>query len=483
MFSGLSVAAAYTLELFGWVLILLSISVWFSCLTLCHKRGTFSYLMCWWSFGLSFITGALYWIVEYISTNYIESKFLFLFTFLICVLSVPYLFAGIASYKFFRNSSIFLTPLMLVLIELAREYMVDFPIPSLTASYLFIDILPASFYRTYGSIGTSLLIYFLCFLLINIIFSSNINKNNYKIITSLIITFTLTPLILTREQNLNDYLHVRVLNDSFDVKRRFTKEGLEQKLNDYLTLSLKKPLADITVWPESSLIPEFTDTKILHQIVLSDQQDILLGVKLAKNQGMENFIMSLNQSETIYKKNFPIPFEEYIPSWFLHVFQYQDDSKSQGNTGKIKAGFIKLADKKGMLAICYDLLFSRLFVQNDYNFIVIISDLNWNTTLWLERMMFNIARARALEHDVPVIMSSNNGISGLIQASGAFTKIRSLTPSLLDGKIYVSSHSSIYNSYPYLTICLFAIISLIFMVKNKKGRHNNEKNLSNINFY
>ena len=126
--------------------------------------------------------------------------------------------------------------------------------------------------------------------------------------------------------------------------------------------------------------------------------------------------------------------------------------------------------------ICYEVIFPS-FVRNSIssstNLLVNISNDGWFGTFSGPRQHFVHAQFRSIELGIPIVRSSNKGISGLI---GPFGEIINTTNSdkiaFLDVRIPKKLETTIYREYgnllTYFLIVLFFIIGYAIQSKQKK---------------
>ncbi|EGR2840703.1 hypothetical protein DU977_18970 [Vibrio cholerae] len=339
-------------------------------------------------------------------------------------------------------------------------------------SYIYVDVIPSVFYEVFGGSGVSLIIYvysYFCALLISGGISLPLKRTAVLIIIS-----TFLPLLLCNQSDPFKELSIRVINDKYKPN---SEPGLEEKItrvNNYVYLSLEKPQAEITVWPESSSYLDLTEEKIISMSRLkknanNENNEVIVGMKYKSDVGISNSIYSVANGEEIYNKRFLLPFEEFMPDWFEYIFpELKFNEQSETIRGE-EPGFIRALDAKGLLIICYELFYSRIINSgdHDYNYIVVISDLNWNKYNWLSEIMLNISRVRAMEAKKPLVLSSNNGFSSIITESGDVKSIRSDKAGYLNGSVSISCERSFYSRYGYVFLFIMLFVLLVDYKINK----------------
>lgn len=126
--------------------------------------------------------------------------------------------------------------------------------------------------------------------------------------------------------------------------------------------------------------------------------------------------------------------------------------------------------KAGVL-ICNESFIAKsaaLMVRNGAEFLVNSSNDGWFRNTTIVQYHFYAARLRAVETRKDVAVNSNNGISGLIQASGRITMAREDKKSYVEQvTVLPNNELTLYTRHPYLWLywcatCLFGMLCLRF---------------------
>ena len=102
-------------------------------------------------------------------------------------------------------------------------------------------------------------------------------------------------------------------------------------------------------------------------------------------------------------------------------------------------------------------------VQQGAQFLLNLSNDGWFSDTWLAASHFYNARLRAVETRKDIAINSNNGRSGLVNASGRITEEAFVT-------IRPNTVQSIAVRYPYLPACICICIVLATIIINQKTR-------------
>ncbi len=282
------------------------------------------------------------------------------------------------------------------------------------------------------------------------------SKNKFYFFTAILILIILYLYGYLRVLNYHiEYTenNLRIVHTHFDQKDKWNKESIEQ------TAAIGSPNL-ITVFPETSLGFEASFPK-----------NWVVGF-VRKDQN--NFFNSISYMGFTYDKKILVPFGEYIPlSRFFNIY-YPNNSlfKNELTKGAYHQEFPLSISP----LICYEVIFPtfvRNSLSNETNLLVNISNDGWFGNFSGPRQHFVHAQFRSIELGLPMVRSSNKGISGLIDPIG---KIISFTNSskigYLDVKIPKKMNTTVYKKYgnllTYFLIVLFFIIGYSIRSNIKK---------------
>ncbi len=243
----------------------------------------------------------------------------------------------------------------------------------------------------------------------------------------------------------------RIVHTYFDQKDKWIKQNIDQ------TAALGSAEI-ITVFPETSL-----------RFQLNIPKNWIAGY-IRKEQN--NFFNSINYNGFTYDKKILVPFGEYFPFSGLinllfpkNIFFKNELSKGNENQ-EFSLDILPL--------ICYEAIFPN-FVRNNLssetNVLVNISNDGWFGNFSGPRQHFVHAQFRSIELGIPLVRSSNKGISGVIGPIGEIIHITNSDQiTYLDVKIPKKLNTTIYRKYgnllTYFLIVLFFIIGYAIQKKS-----------------
>jgi len=239
---------------------------------------------------------------------------------------------------------------------------------------------------------------------------------------------------------------------------------------------------DLVVWPESAI------PRLQHEVadylssISEEARDsgtaLITGIPSAEGRGDDqsdrhslyadyyNSVVGLGLATGQYHKQHLVPFGEYVPleNWLRGLIAFFDlpmSSFSRGPTGQapIKAKGVVIAT-----AICYEIAYSELvrIPAQKANLLLTLSNDTWFGESIGPIQHFQIARMRAIENGKPLIRSTNDGISALVNADGKVIKtMPAYKPGVLEGvlEIYTGvTPFGRYGSFPILLMSLLVVV-------------------------
>ncbi len=403
-----------------------------------------------WLFGFGYFVSNLYWIS--ISLTF-DQNFEFLIPFTIILIPgflalfyalVAYLFVVLKTNK--NLSSFFLFSLIFWVVEFIRVTIIT-GFPWNLSAYSFsnyIEILNIT-----SVIGTYSFNLFCISLFISP--SIFILKEKRKDIT-ICIAFLITTLsfFVYGSQNIDKFhkakinqhdYKIRIVGSNISIDRFLFDIDPVSTINELIeTSNLPKNEKIILIWPEGILPGLYQDTLIEFDWLFSDNLNknhiLVLGInsKITENEIIKYFnSLSIYDHKlnliNSYNKIKLVPFGEFLPmenllrSFGLSTITNIYQSYTSGSNRKILDIKTKEFSLKILPLICYEIIYSgRLFQNNDFDFILNISEDGWfgNSIGPSQHFAHNIFRA--IESGKYILRSTNNGITAIINPIGVVEK-------------------------------------------------------------
>lgn len=234
--------------------------------------------------------------------------------------------------------------------------------------------------------------------------------------------------------------------------------------------------ADLIVWPEGS-IPAYSHqvsniTEALNSSGLNANSQLLLGILDYEPDKSASFVAlkSYGKHKHSYHKQILVPFGEYVPfeQWLRGLIEFFDLPMS-GFSLPVQKQKPMLFDNYAVIpAICYEIVFPdivrELSKQAEKSglpqLIVTVSNDAWFGDSFGPYQHMQMARMRALELGLPLVRSTNDGITAMVDAQGQVIKqLPRYIQSSLRAKISLANRETIYRQWGMLGVALILLIS------------------------
>jgi apolipoprotein N-acyltransferase len=298
----------------------------------------------------------------------------------------------------------------------------------------------------------------------------------HLIVSSLIILAIVCYGFIRLENHPTEFtdIKVRIIQPSIEQKNKWLVSDFWSNLNQQIFLSNKDEefQPHLIIWPESAIVVPYQK----HEIMAYIQSSIKIKTALLMAGGIDEIIEGnkkhpysafygvLNNSlEFMYHKQHLVPFGEYVPlKNFLLIKKLThgfEDYKSGNTPNNFYLSNIKLNVNP---IICYEDIFPEEIrmksAQSD--FMAHITNDAWFGMTSGPYQHFYITKMRAVENGLPIVRSSNNGISAIIDAFGRTimrTNLNEITK--LDGLLPIKAPGkTLYNQYGYINIILLSLL-------------------------
>lgn len=223
---------------------------------------------------------------------------------------------------------------------------------------------------------------------------------------------------------------------------------------------------DLLIWPESAIPVPPQDVQpyidFLDNYASETGTALITGIPLYEGGRYFNSVMVLGNDEGTYSKRHLVPFGEYIPleevlRGLIAFFDRPMSSFSAGGDNQ------PLFTAKGTLiasAICYEIVYQDLVAASarDADLILTLSNDVWFGDSIAPHQHLQMARLRAIENRKPVVRSTNDGISAIIDHRGQVTyRAPQFIQTTLRGEVTPTSGITPFNYWRSWPIILFCI--------------------------
>ena len=266
---------------------------------------------------------------------------------------------------------------------------------------------------------------------------------------------------------------VRIVQPNFDQSEKWNPDLANAQFTELGELSVKEPLADVTIWPESAFPWLYVENDPLWQIIGNRLAGPLITgtVRVDGKLGWNSvaLIGTDGSQQSIYDKHHLVPFGEYIPfPWLLERIGLRRMTVGEGY-GYVEGPGPSVVDipRLGptLMLICYEAVFPQDLVTPGKRPQVIVHLTNdaWFGKFSGPYQHLDQVRLRAIELGLPVLRAANTGVSAVIDPYGRVLDHLPLgTKGTLDYPLPQSLPPTVYARWGdlpmmFLTFCLLII--------------------------
>lgn len=301
-----------------------------------------------------------------------------------------------------------------------------------------------------------------------------------------LLSYLIKPLKIVSHEKPN--LEVALVQPNISQEKKWKREFFSEIIDTLYQQTESNWDADLIVWPEGA-IPAYK-----HQVndIFSDlerqlkpfQSDLLAGLPIYDKKNKVSYVgfSAIGSSPQTYHKQVLVPFGEYVPlgKVLRGVIDFFDLPMSNFIQGSSDQPAMSFEHYDVIPAICYEIAYPNILQSmlkqadkksNKAKLIVTVSNDAWFGDSLGPYQHMQMARMRALELGLPLIRSTNDGITAVVDAKGKqLAQIARHTQDTLRFSISLDGYDTFYRRHGYLGIYCIISISLFFFVSSYFSR-------------
>lgn len=388
-------------------------------------------------FGVGYFGIGVTWVsismVRFGGMNFILSVALTVL--LVLVLSFYIAGIGYIARKFFSKASplallLLLFPSLWVLLEWIRGWLFT-GFPWLDAGYSQVYSPLSAWFPVIGVYGVSLAITVVAGCLLAFLYAT---AKQQKILAIGLIGFVVLSVLLqfiSWAEPEGKPLKASLIQGNIPQEIKWLPAQRQPTIDLYTQLTIDNWQSDIIIWPETSLPAYYhqAESFLKSLAIQADKKksSMLIGLPSSKTVNGEksyyNSAVVLDQGELqLYHKYHLVPFGEYIPmKWLLgDLLGFMNIPMANFKNSSKHQPVVNMAGLQAAVSICYEDVFGEEVINGlpEANFLINISNDAWFGDSLAPHQHLQKAQVRTLETARPMLRSTNNGISAVIDHQG-----------------------------------------------------------------
>ncbi len=411
------------------------------------------------------------------------------------------LFPALAAYLTARFSAqqqlnLWLLPSFWLISEYLRSVVLT-GFPWLSLGYSQIDSPLANFAPVIGEVGITALVIFINICLVKI--ANAIKLQSYKnikvpivlVLVLSILSFTFSQVTWVKASG--ETTKVALVQGNIAQSIKWAPEQEWPTMLKFLDLTRVNFDADIIIWPESAIpamepaVQDYLAT--VNGSALLNDSAIITGIINYNFESKEYFnsLITLGKKQTgseqgyyynhsnRYSKNHLLPIGEFVPfqEWLRPIAPLFNLPQSSFARGSYIQQNLIAKDLHLLPLLCFEIAFPHQLAANltkETDILLTVSNDAWFGDSHGPHQHMEMARMRALEFGRPLLRSTNNGITAVVDHHGNFiARIPQFEENVLKAKVPLVIGETLYSQWPRLILLLMILvpIMIINMLKYK----------------
>ncbi len=359
--------------------------------------------------------------------------------------------------------------------------------------YGFLDTPLKAFIPYIGSIGLSFIVPFTvaaCLILVGQLLQIRTAKHWLAESSSLVFALAIIvalALLLPKQQTAatNTPISVSLVQGNVSIQEKWLSNQQHEHLLRYAKLSVSAPRDALIIWGESAIAGLYRRysryVNVFKHQLLNSSNGLIFGT-LRRGSSQKTVFNSIafeqvNTATQFYDKQRLVPLGEFVPladtlAPYFRLFQIPMSQLHAAITPQQPFQYKSVGIAP---SICYEAVFARQIADGARNsqLLLNISDDGWFGASIGPQQHFQIARARAIENNKPLLRVGNTGITGVIDHQGNIVaKLPQFKQGVLTQTVMPYTGTTVYNRFGDTPILVLSIMLLaagaLFRILNSK---------------
>lgn len=269
-----------------------------------------------------------------------------------------------------------------------------------------------------------------------------------------------------------DPIKVGMIQPALTLEQKWDTEEIIDILRLYQTMNETLLDNDLIVWPESAIpiLKHYLDSYLADtaDIMSANDTTLILGIPVLDPETLKfyNAITALGKGKGLYYKQRLVPFGEYVPfeNYIRGSLKFFDLPMSSFSRGPRSQPLLTAGDLYVGTYICYEIAYPSLVTKTAItaNLLITVSNDTWFGSSIGPNQHLQIAQMRALENAKPLIRTTNDGLSALVDHRGQLVEIApQFVRTTLTGTLTPRRGATPFSQLGNLPIYLLAALSLL----------------------
>lgn len=384
---------------------------------------------------------------------------------------------GYLSRKLFPRATatvqlVLLYPAFWVLLEWVRGWLFT-GFPWIDVGYSQIATPFSAWYAVTGVYGVSLLVAVMSGCMVALFYLKSMQRRWLVAALTGLLVLSSLMLLISWSTPIGKPLRASLIQGNVPQEIKWIPQQRKPTIDLYSRLTFENWASDVIIWPETALPAYFnqaeTFLRSLAQQAKQNNTSMLIGIPSATivddKKHYYNSAVILNDGDLqMYHKFHLVPFGEYIPfKWLLgDLLGFMNVPMADFSSSEIHQPVVTMSGLKAAVSICYEDVFGEEVIHGlpEANFLINISNDAWFGDSLAPHQHLQKARVRSLETARPMLRSTNNGISAVIDHRG---KVLDVSPQFSQHVLTVD-FQPMQGSTVYVIVGNYLMLSLVALM-------------------